>query len=652
MSSPLVRLSSTLLVLAALLPAGARAQTQAQLDGQRDAVRQALAKADNGQADALQDPALAGSPVLAWVEFAQLKRTIASVDRAQAEGFLRRQAGQPVAAAFLDAWLPELARRQDWPGLLADWQPREGVALRCAHLQALAATGPVDAAWTSQAQALWRGAGQSLPDGCDPVFATLEASGGLPPALRWERFDAAVDAGQPAIMRTAARGLAGADAALATSYAAWMQAPDARAASWARTARSRAVATAGLAALAKRDPDAAEALLPTVAAGLGLDDSQRGQVLYQVALWTVASYGPASARRLAAVPDGAWDARLREWQAREAMARSDWPAALAAIQRMPQDQRSDPRWRYFEARLLEKTGQAGARALYAQAAATSTFHGFLAADRLGQDYVLCPLQVQDTAMAKAAIARDPAIVRAMELWKLQRPAWATLEWNAALARLDDAQRRQAIEVAQDNGWFDRAVFSYGKTADQLRDYTLRFPIHHADTLRAQAAANALDPAWVAAEIRAESIFDPRARSQANARGLMQLLPATGAGVAQKLGLAWGGADSLYDPDTNITLGTAYLRQMLDTWGQPYIAIAAYNAGPVPAGRWVTQRPAMDPDFWIETISYKETRDYVARVLAFSVIYDWRLRGDALALDARMAGRLDGARKPFACSGAN
>ena len=57
---------------------------------------------------------------------------------------------------------------------------------------------------------------------------------------------------------------------------------------------------------------------------------------------------------------------------------------------------------------------------------------------------------------------------------------------------------------------------------------------------------------------------------------------------------------------------------------------------------------MDPDFWIETISYKETRDYVARVLAFSVLYDWRLNGDALALSDRMRGRLDGPRKKFVC----
>jgi soluble lytic murein transglycosylase len=154
---------------------------------------------------------------------------------------------------------------------------------------------------------------------------------------------------------------------------------------------------------------------------------------------------------------------------------------------------------------------------------------------------------------------------------------------------------------------------------------------------------------VAAEIRAESVFDVNARSHANARGLMQVVPATGAAEAKRLGLPWHGAESLYDPDTNIAIGTAYLRKVLDRYGgKPYFAIAGYNAGPTPLQRWQSQRPGMDPDFWIETISYKETRDYVARVLAFSTVYDWRLNGTALPLDARMAGILDAPRKPFAC----
>ncbi|WP_373926238.1 transglycosylase SLT domain-containing protein, partial [Enterobacter hormaechei] len=93
------------------------------------------------------------------------------------------------------------------------------------------------------------------------------------------------------------------------------------------------------------------------------------------------------------------------------------------------------------------------------------------------------------------------------------------EWNSALSRFDDTQRRLAVRVAQDNGWFDRAVFSLGKQPQEQRLYDLRFPLHHDATIRRESARNAIDPAWVAAEIRAESIFTPRARSPANAMGL-------------------------------------------------------------------------------------------------------------------------------------
>jgi soluble lytic murein transglycosylase len=92
--------------------------------------------------------------------------------------------------------------------------------------------------------------------------------------------------------------------------------------------------------------------------------------------------------------------------------------------------------------------------------------------------------------------------------------------------------------------------------------------------------------------------------------------------------------------------------MLDRFDKlPYMAIAAYNAGPTPIGRWREARSQLDPDFFIETIPYKETRDYVTRVLAFSVIYDWRLNGTAAPLSARMQGRLvddPSQRRAFSC----
>jgi soluble lytic murein transglycosylase len=212
------------------------------------------------------------------------------------------------------------------------------------------------------------------------------------------------------------------------------------------------------------------------------------------------------------------------------------------------------------------------------------------------------------------------------------------------------ERRVAVALADDAGWYDRAVFTLNSGED-LRFYELRFPQPHARHLRAQAKKNGLDPAWVAALIRAESAWIADARSHANARGLMQLLPSTAQMEARRLGIAWGGDASLFQPLGNITLGTAHLAQMLSKHGgKPYLATAAYNAGATPIARWLQQRPPVDVDLWIETIPYRETRDYVARILAFSVIYDWRLQGKALPVSRRMLGD-DPARAPrreFSC----
>ena len=638
--------SVTLLLLAVLAVPAMAAPGDAQ-------VQAALQAAEAGQD--YDAAAIAASPVAGWVEYASLRRNIDTLPPQRGQDFLARYRGQAVAEAFRQVWLPALARRQDWPDFLAAWSPSvQDTSLRCVALNARQALGQVDAGWTADAQAIWRSSGKSVPGECDAVFAILAARGGLPPALRWERIDKAAGEWQPAVMRAAARGLPAGDAALANDYAAFFEAVNERALNWPRTDRSRWMASQGLARLAKSVPVAAEAQLPRYAQALGFSEADRGRVLYQVALQSASSYEPEGARRLAAVPLSAYDDKLHELQVREALARSDWPGALAAIRRMGNDQRGQARWTYFEARLSELAGdKAGARALYARAATKPEFHGFLAADRIGQAYTLCPWLPHDTPAARDAVARTPALVRALALYRLDRRGWAQREWDDALSRFDDDQRRIAVGLAEDAGWFDRGVFGLvnvdGKSyPEESRLYLLRFPMHHDATIRREAARNNLDPAWVAGEIRAESVFDPKARSSANARGLMQLLPGTGAEVARGLGLPWNGADSLYDPETNIVLGSAYLRQLLDKYGKPYQTIAAYNAGPAPVARWSSQRPAMDPDFWIETISYKETRDYVARVLAFSTLYDWRLNGDAVRLTDRMNGVAGGKRIAFSC----
>jgi soluble lytic murein transglycosylase len=621
------------------------------IDPRRDELRAALEAADRGTLSSAQAEAIASHPAAAWVEYATLKRDIDTMPPARGQAFLAKYKGQAVAGALREIWLASLSRKEDWPTFRAAWSNDiTDLGLRCAELNARQATGNADAQWVRDAQAAWSGTSKAFPATCDAPFAILALKGGLTNAMRWDRIDKTAAEWDSASMRSAARGLPSDEKSLAEDYAAFFDAVNDRALGWPKTPRSRMMASQGLARLAKSLPMSVDTQLPKYAQAFDFTEADRGRVLYQAALWTVASYEPDSARRLADVPASAYDERLHEWRVREAMSRSDWPAALAALQKMGDKQRSDSRWMYFEARLKEIAGdKAGAQTLYRQAARKPEFHGFLAADRVDQPYALCPVDVKFDTAAQAQIARDPAIVRAMALYQVDRSGWAQREWDDALSRFTDEQRRLAVTVAQQNGWFDRAVFALGKRPEEQRMYALRFPIHHADTIRREAAKNGLDPAWVAAEIRAESVFNPNARSGANAMGLMQVVPATGLATARRIGVPWSGVQTLFDPDANIAIGAAYLRELYDKYGPPYMVLAGYNAGPAPLARWQAQRPGMDPDFWIETISYKETREYVARVLAFSVIYDWRLNGDAAPVSQRMLGKT-AARKSFACPG--
>lgn len=165
-------------VFVGLLCLGSTALHAQSLDPQLTAMRDAIAAAEGGQSDAGQLAALNRHPLYGWLEFATLKRNIDNVSTAQAQGFLQRYAGQPVAESFRGTWLPAVARRKDWNTLLANWKPTDNLGLRCAQLTARQATGKLDAQWSRDALTLWR-TGKGLPDACDPVVAGLEARGEL-----------------------------------------------------------------------------------------------------------------------------------------------------------------------------------------------------------------------------------------------------------------------------------------------------------------------------------------------------------------------------------------------------------------------------------------------------------------------------------------
>lgn len=165
----------------------------------------------------------------------------------------------------------------------------------------------------------------------------------------------------------------------------------------------------------------------------------------------------------------------------------------------------------------------------------------------------------------------------------------------------------------------RAAPMGGDTLSAVFD--LLYPIVHGEVLAAESRERNLDPALVAALIRQESNFEPRATSPAGARGLMQLMPAVGRQVANGLGYPVWDPALLYQPDVNVELGTTHLASLVRQREAVEHVLAAYNAGGTPVARWLKKRGASDPEVFTERISYAETRDYVRVVLRNREIYE-------------------------------
>jgi len=263
-----------------------------------------------------------------------------------------------------------------------------------------------------------------------------------------------------------------------------------------------------------------------------------------------------------------------------------------------------------------------------------SFYGFLAADMLQKDYALNHDELSVDEEVYNSVKTLPAIERTRELLALDRQLNARREWYAASKHFDHDEILAAAQLAHEWQWHDRAILAMAK-AKQWDDLTIRFPVEHKSHVMQQAQNTDIDPAWIFAMMRQESAFMSDAQSPVGALGLMQLMPGTAKSVARKLKQSRPSKTSLFDPEKNIELGTAYLQQVFKQLDEnPVLAIAAYNAGPHRVKRWLPDKD-MPADIWIEMVPFKETRQYLKNVLAYTVIYADKLGIEDMRMQQRM-----------------
>ncbi|MEM1402481.1 MAG: transglycosylase SLT domain-containing protein [Pseudomonadota bacterium] len=564
-------------------------------------------------------------PLASYAEYERLMGSARSVSGDEAREFVDAHSDSPLGVRYLGHYLSAAGVDRRWGDYLvaAAHEPRSE-RLRCYYARAKRGRGAKDEAWTLADQLFL--SGSSVHTACDPLFKLWRQAGQLDDELVWQRAKLAFEARQGGLLRyVASLGSKGSQPqlkALRQSY----QYPH-RTLEYARELPSQSrsdVTLLGLERLSRYDPAQAlyryqklpESLLDAsqrqrldraiaFRALLERDDNTRAWLDRQLPLWS--------------------DDQLTEMRLRWAIAEQDWPSIERTTAALSATKQSADVWLYWSARARAEQGAADeAQALYAKAAAQRSYYGFLSADLMGLPYSYGMPGADQTASQAALKPMRPALLRVHELFAIDEDRLAQAEWDYLVARSDRGTQRALAKLASEQHWY-RLSIDAANASRSWSDIQWRFPLAYVEQFRRPAMTYDLPLAEIMAIARRESAFFPAARSPVGARGLMQLMPATGRAVAKSQGRSIT-ISRLYDVEENIDLGSAYYRQLLDRFdGNRAVALAAYNAGPNRVKHWLGNELPLDA--WIETIPYRETRDYVKAVLAYSVVFDHRLGQD-------------------------
>jgi len=316
------------------------------------------------------------------------------------------------------------------------------------------------------------------------------------------------------------------------------------------------------------------------------------------------------------------DENQAAWRVRASLRAGDWSGVLNTVNAMGEPQQHEPAWQYWKARALKVFGSTDeSREIFARLSGNFDFYGQLANDELEGTQVMSePTAVyKPDKKAIADMKVRPAVQRTLALYRMGLRSEALEEWRWLVRSMEDRELLAAAEVARRNEMYDRAIGAADKTVSQ-HDFSMRYLAPYRAELQEHIHEQGLDEAWVYGLMRQESRFTTSAKSEAGAAGLMQIMPSTARWVAKKLGLKSYRKALIHQLDTNLRIGTYYMKSVLSrSENNPVLASASYNAGPMRALQWRGDEP-LEGAIYAETIPYPETRNYVKKVMSNTVYY--------------------------------
>ena len=571
-----------------------------------------------------------------YAENYRLRMWMDKGDPSNLRDFLQRNEGSYVAEKLRADWVRFLGKRSTWndvetefPKLLA---PEPDVT--CYNQQARLARD--DRSVLAEAEKLWLTMLEP-PEPCRPILDALVASQKMTADDVWARARRQLEANRPGWTKTTLNYLPDSqmpdsrslDNAVSSAMSYLVRQPG----NWSSSRAGRELAAFAIQRLATNDPRVAADELEKIKGKL--QESERQWAWSQIALQGAKKHMPESVAWYASAGKTPLSDEGAQWKVRAALRAQEWGIVRDTIQAMPATLAALPEWTYWLGRSLHAGGRTTeGNALFEKIAGQPNFYGNLADEELGRTVLPPPKAKATTAEEQRAAQDNPGIRRSLAFFRVDLRTEAVKEWNWALRGMEDRELLAAANLAKRNQIWDRAINTADKTKNE-HDYTLRFLSPYGETVRPAAQNQSLDDAWVYGLMRQESRFITSAKSNVGASGLMQLMPATAKWVAKKIGLRDFSHGRVNDTETNVLLGTSYMRLVMENLdNHPVLASAAYNAGPGRAKKWRADRP-LEGAIYAETIPFSETRDYVKKVMSNAVYYSAIFNGKPDSLKARL-----------------
>lgn len=590
---------------------------------------------------------LKNTPMEVYVSYYQLRMGLEEAEVQTVKNFLSRLEDTPMLDLLRAEWLKLLGKRQQWELFDAEY-PRlvkQDVELTCYALQSRRRSEEL--AVLLEARKLWF-TGKGLPESCGLLFDNAMAAAIISDHDVNQRLRLALETGNVSLAQRLIERLEGSNEALAAEL-------ESAAADAARylskltpimlsqiklDERRTIIALFALQRLARQSPELAVARWTKISAYF----PESGQLYFYgwLAYEAARNHDERALQWYQAAGATSLNEQQMAWRVRAALRAQNWVQVLVSVNSMSSKQQYDAAWQYWKARALQALGRiVEAREIFAKLSSEYSFYGQLSAEELLDVPVLSQTSptYKPNDQAIAAISRLPGIQRTLALYEMGLRSEALEEWRWVLRNLKDSELLAAAEIARRNEMYDRAIGAADKTIN-LHDFSMRYLAPYRAALQSHIREHDLEEAWVYGLMRQESRFVTGAKSTVGAAGLMQIMPATARWVAGKLGMKSYRNSLIHQIDTNLRLGTYYMKSVLSqSENSPVMASASYNAGPSRARQWRGDQP-LEGAIYIETIPYEETREYVKKVMSNTFYYSYQF-GDPPRLLKKRIGVIAG-----------